>query len=219
MRLKVINLERRQDRKLAFEQRHKGQFLYDFVDAIDARSIKIPKWVFLQKDHFFSPGAYALARTTEMLLLKFLDNNEDFLVILEDDFILHESGYCVINNLETFIKNEVPSDFHLLYLSCMYHSGKNKEPVKGFPSVFKADSALTTVSYVINRQFAKQYLEFLKTCRMAIDAMLVEKIQPIGKCYVLSQQLGYQDSGKSDIANETVIWKSNGKEYWTEKRF
>ncbi len=167
--LKIVNLERRIDRKQkTIEQiKKKGIELTEehFFKAVDGKKIKLNEELynlFKGNDFNYTPGAIGCALSHYYLWKQLiLDNYADYYLIMEDDCEISPDFKNVIEmHSELFKKNDSPNFYFLSYLQ------KTSTPIThnySFKKWTNANYVGGTQCYAINKQGAVQLINYIGT--------------------------------------------------------
>ena len=208
---KIVNLERRPDRKQNVEaQLHKESIHPSWVRAVDGLTVEPTyaiKQLFLNNDFGSKRGVIGCALSHYQLwqhLVK--DQVHDFYVIMEDDITLCEGFKQKINNVISTIKNTGFPD--LLFLG--YHMFSNKrEKVKDIYDVLSESTVHPlcqelyiggTFAYIIHKTGAEKLLDYsaIHGIQHGIDYFMVKRvpnlnIQELQPCIVHSPWCEFAD--------------------------
>ena len=186
----VINLDRREDRWKGFIQARDNKVACQRVSAIDAKIVTIPEYV--NHTNMFTPGAWALAKTTQNIIQDAINNRFESVLIMEDDIEFTDN--CKEYLFHAML--ELPNDWKVLLLS-QFPLRTPREV--GLAYWQKPRFSFSCAMYVVRDTVFSEYLEFLQNPEIPIDNFMVEHIQPRGKCYGLKRSIAYQIPGESDI--------------------
>lgn len=206
----MVNLKDRTDRANQMKvECDKIGLQYTRFEAINSRHIPIPKWVFSEqnKRKRFSPGAYALAKTTLQILDEAIEKNFESILILEDDIKWNPST----NAIMALVIKELPSNWSILQLSQMHD--KWPQNIKGKNNIKRLIATYHGSAYAIHYTVFQQYRAFLLNPYMAIDDWMVKHLQPLGNCFGTYPNLAAQVPGVSDISYKMEDWAINEHDF------
>lgn len=133
------------------------------------------------------------------------EQNYDHVLVLEDDADippdLHEKLTELYNSYEF-------KDFDLIYLGSV-----DKYPsVKLTETIYLCQNTLMAHAIILSRKGLEKILSVIDTedegkCRMSVDVLLAEKIQPLNKSYRVDPPIVKFINGYSDIAHFRRSWK------------
>lgn len=169
--IKIINLERRQDRKdQTIEKLSAAGFSsYEFIKAVDGKNLESTDYIInLFKDNDFRNrrGVIGCALSHYNLWKRLLeDENNDYYLVLEDDFTLCRDFKSKIEKIELELKEK-----ELIFLG--YHMfEKSREKVKDVYDIDSKDTLIFhlnknlyiggTFAYSINKVGAKNLIEYI----------------------------------------------------------
>jgi len=224
--IKILNLERRPDRKEAIIKKLKEQNInnYEFVKAIDGKKLvttpEIRK-LFTGNDFHNRRGVIGCALSHYNLWKQLLEDKYEYYLIMEDDFTLCDNFSKKINKLKL-------ENYELVFLG--YHMfEREREKVK---EVYNIDSEETKIEklnknifvggthcYSINKIGAKKILDFIEQngIKHGIDYLM--KIAPKIEVYESQPHLAFADwneGGKkidTDIQNDYEVLDLSQDEY------
>ena len=192
-----INLNHRLDRKEHIERLLKNSNMFDKAERISALyNINLPH------------AGCVLSHI--MALERFIGSNEEYCLILEDDF--------TCNNIET-LKDDINKlfidnvDFDIIQLSGNHMQLEECE----YNYLKRVIDSQTTSGYIINRRFTIKLLnnfkesyrlisEFGRVHEYCLD-IFWKKLQPISKWYCFYPPIGYQMDSYSDIEKSNASYK------------
>ena len=174
--IKVINLEKRQDRKQDMEKNLYG-FNYSFVEAIDGLELGSSKEIqelFKKNDHYYHKGVIGCALSHLKVWKELLDDpDHNFYVVLEDDLVFPEDFKekldCAIQLFEGLDYLVIGSfDLHTENTSISHLKAVKKEEL-----IWTGG----THAYIISKNGAKGLLTniYRSSLRRSIDFEIVEK--------------------------------------------
>ena len=197
-RVRCINLDAREDRWTAFQQRVSplaacGDWLLPAPErfaAIDGKTSSPPppeKWK-------ATAGAYGCLRSHQRILQELLESADDAVLILEDDCCFCD-GFA--GRLKNFLEN-VPKRWHQIYLGCE-HQGVAEVLCKG---LIRCHGALKTHAYAVSREGASLLLPALERTLTHVDVTYAA-LHPDILAYAPDPDcpLCGQAAGVSDVAN------------------
>ena len=183
--IKVINLERRPDRKeevISLFNKH-NVTNYEFVEAVDGKTLELTKDIFnlFQHNDFGNrKGVIGCALSHYNLWNKLLEDDIDYYYIMEDDIgfsDLYQDINIRLNEISNMIQTNLESiDF--LFLG--YHLWKDKQYKRNNLSdkiinIFNDNDYIGGFySYIITKNGARKILEYIKTngIRHGIDYLI-----------------------------------------------
>jgi GR25 family glycosyltransferase involved in LPS biosynthesis len=189
--IKIVNLERRIDRKQkVIENLQKEDIVdYEFIKAIDGKTLTLTSELskMFQKNDFGSRRTFIGCALSHINLWKKLleDKNNDYYLILEDDITLCQNIKKKINEIQTKI-----STIDILFLG--YHMYKNKRDT----NLYDVESENYTIhllnknlyigglfSYFITKNGARKMLDYIEKNGVQHGIDYVIKINDNVKCY------------------------------------
>jgi GR25 family glycosyltransferase involved in LPS biosynthesis len=221
-KIKIINLERRKDRKEAtikiLSDAQIDPSIYEFVNAVDGKSLEptpFLKDLFKGNDFGSRKGVIGCALSHYNLWKQLVDDKtNDYYVIMEDDFTICPNFK---EKLESLIKTDEFVKQDVIFLG--YHMFEkerqenlntynifNDEPDKIVP-LNKHLYIGGTFMYSINKNGAKQMLDYIKTNNIKHGIDYVMKINNILQCFECQPQLVFSEWNEnskqidSDIQN------------------
>jgi GR25 family glycosyltransferase involved in LPS biosynthesis len=202
----VINLDRRKERWAAFEKEaEKSGVGYTRIAAIDAREVKIPMHVFESKHKTFTPGAWALAKTTEQILKDAVASKVCGVLFMEDDIQFEKDALLILQEAMLHL----PADWECLLLSQFI--GSKPKSIGGNAFWEKTTKSYSNAMYIVRDTLFADYLNFLSHPTMAIDDWLASSVQKRGTCYSLKKSIAWQVTGESDIIIGIRKWEKGKK--------
>jgi len=199
-RLYYINLEHRTDRRSSME------------DMLS--NCNFPKGrIYRYPAHYYpNHGALGCAKSHIGVITHFLESDDKFCIVLEDDFRL--------NSVDGF-NESLDKAFSVDNWDIMMLSGnimKHSEEKDGFIKVYEAQ---TTSGYVLNREFASTLLKNFREAEAGLTKLgfnahdyCIDQywkiLQPHSRWYCFSPKVGYQESGYSDIERRNVNYLVEG---------
>jgi GR25 family glycosyltransferase involved in LPS biosynthesis len=159
-------------------------------------------------NYYKNHGALGCAQSHIGILKDFLVSDDDFCIILEDDFRLNE-----ISELEKAVqKASAFQEWDVIMLSG--NLIKHSEEEEG---LVRVQEAQTTSGYIVSKKFAPT---LLTNFREAENGLLEsgtnfhdycidqywKKLQPISRWFSVYPKIGYQESGFSDIEGRNVSY-------------
>jgi GR25 family glycosyltransferase involved in LPS biosynthesis len=221
-KIKIINLERRKDRKEAtikiLSDAQIDPSIYEFVNAVDGQSLEptlFIKELFKGNDFGSRKGVIGCALSHYNLWKQLVDDKtNDYYLIMEDDFTICPDFK---EKLESLIKTDEFVKRDIIFLG--YHMFEkerqenlntynifNDEPDKIVP-LNKHFYIGGTFMYSINKNGAKQMLDYIKTNNIKHGIDYVMKINNILQCFECQPQLVFSEWNEnskqidSDIQN------------------
>jgi GR25 family glycosyltransferase involved in LPS biosynthesis len=213
--IKVVNLERRADRKLAMEKLLKANQINDFVfyKAVDGKTLKSTnelKKLFLDNDFGSRKGVIGCALSHYQLWKELVeDKTHDYYVIFEDDIILNGDGSQFKERLDKLKPEMMKQD--VLFLGYTIFSDK-REKVKDIYDTISNDTLFKveplnknlyiggTFAYSINKSGAQKLLRYIEENGIKHGIDYVMKIATnlnsceIQPCLIMSEW--YEDKKK-----------------------
>ena len=215
LKIKVINLKRREDRKNNVIENFKNANVlnYEFIEATDGNNLEITSDIielFKGNDFGNRKGVIGCALTHYKLWKKLIESEDEYYLIMEDDFTLCSD-----------FKNKLESNNYSRYdtLFCGYHMFSNvREKVRDIYE--KGDTKIDKLvmdqyigglfCYSINRKGAKKLVEYIEKHGIKHGIDYLFKIIPELECYETQPQICFSDwneNGKiidSDIQNLSI---------------
>ena len=208
--IKIVNLERRVDRKEATEQMLKKHSIenYEFIQAVDGSRLVLTETllsVFKDNDFFNRRGVIGCALSHIKLWQRLLtDDSTNGYVVLEDDFEFNET----MNIKDTLVKDcEEMSKGVMDFLFLGFHPPRGDEmvrlvcPSKTYEKFKGANFIGGTFGYIISKEGAEKLLQNVniqKSIRWAIDLF-------IAKAYFLHSYYRRPHLVLSTYFNETGV--------------
>ncbi len=243
----VVNLERRDDRKLKFiEDNHSQlqQLQYTFFSAVDGKKLepshKLSK-LFETNDYHYRRGIVGCALSHLKLWCLFLaDQSKDLLLVLEDDITLADNFIGKMSNsLKNLPFKDNKPDWDILFLGhFLYpHLRKDEDKSNSVPRVEEwsrdrriKESMGGTIGYVITKQGAKNLITHIhkNSIYNGIDWVMFKSPSRIFYCYphiVYSECLTDTIKPDSDIQYDmdngleesSDVWLKRDIEYWLKE--
>ena len=200
--LKVINLDRRPDRKAAMTKLFDDEKItdYEFVSAVDGKELKASlelKKLFEGNDFGSRVGVLGCALTHYNLWKSLLASNDDYYVIFEDDVTLVPNFKAKFQSLKEHFKN-------FEYLLLGYHMFSTlREDTK---DVYVTDSATLSIclmqndlnvggtfAYSINKAGARVLVDYIERNGIKHGIDYVVKICKELKCMELRPQIVFSE--------------------------
>jgi GR25 family glycosyltransferase involved in LPS biosynthesis len=183
-RIVVINLPKRVDRLIEVSQELDNYGIeFDLVDGIEHEK-----------------GAEGLRQTVENILKDSIQKKHKAILIFEDDCLFVEPKDVVDRTMEDAIK-DLPEYWHILYLSAQATDGFKR---RHSSALLQLDKAFATHSWAISLQGMKEIIA--AGLEAPIDNSIVDKVQPMQKCFITYPILTTQRAGVSDIGNTFIDW-------------
>ena len=202
LEIKVVNLERRPDRKEQTIAKFKEQGIldYKFVEAVDGQKLEVGVDIielFKGNDYGSRKGFIGCALSHYNLWKQLLKSSDEYYYIMEDDVCIEPDFYERIKSIE-FKK------YDILFIGySMFSSVREKmEPVNEFSIGRLSMSQYVggTFAYSINRSGAKKMLDYIQKNGIKHGIDYLFKIIPELECYESKPQLCFSE------------WNENGKE-------
>jgi GR25 family glycosyltransferase involved in LPS biosynthesis len=189
----VINLKRRRDRLEHIEDQLEkiGCSNYQLIEAVDGSKLK--------ESSRIKKGALGLVKTYLNIYESWKDNNDGFILLIEDDCIFLENFN---ENLETYLIN-VPEDWDCLYFggNHNYHVGGTVERINEF--CIKLNNTYTTHCLLMKSQIFINLISDLKNLEVEVDVGLA-KLQKHFNFYSTTEKITSQINGFSNIEETHV---------------
>ena len=200
--IKVVNLERRQDRKeqtiLKFKER--GIIDYKFIEAVDGQKLDVSVDIielFKGNDYGSRKGFIGCALTHYNLWKKLLDSTDEYYFIMEDDVQMDPKFSEMIKSIDY-------SKYDILFLGySMFSSVREKVEVNNEFLIGRLSMGQYiggTFAYSINRAGAKKMLNYIEKNGIKHGIDYLFKIIPDLECHESKPQLCFSE------------WNENGKE-------
>jgi GR25 family glycosyltransferase involved in LPS biosynthesis len=160
-----INLCYRNDKNNSMRNEFKKHNINDYerFDAIDGKNLNIPDLYILIADCKMSSGQYGCYLSHKQCYIKFLNSQEDYMLVFEDDVLLKEDFSERFENIMK-IMNKQKIDFMYLSRSDIKFDGKFKETGGLYQDEFiyrPIVLAYGFFSYVISKEGARKFLKIL----------------------------------------------------------
>jgi GR25 family glycosyltransferase involved in LPS biosynthesis len=212
LKIKVINLKRREDRKNSVIENFKNANIenYEFIEAIDGNSLEITNDLidlFKGNDFGNRKGVIGCALTHYKLWKELIESSDEYYFIMEDDFTLS-------SDFKSKLESTNYSKYDILFYG--YHMFSNVRENMKIVSQFIIERLPMsqyvggTFSYSINRNGAKKMLDYIEKSGIKHGIDYLFKIIPELECYESKPQLCFSDwneYGKqidSDIQNMSI---------------
>jgi GR25 family glycosyltransferase involved in LPS biosynthesis len=215
--IKIINLERRMDRKEEMTKKLKEQGItnYEFVKAVDGRDLTPTNEIkeMFEGNCFFYRKAVIGCALSHINLWKRLveDETSEYYTIIEDDVSLASSFSEKLNIAVRKFKEE-QADF--LYLGAFSIKDQNVYANKLEIIKKEGDKCECTWGYIISKNGCKKMLNYVKynAIRQAIDyaayfANNIEKLYYLNESIVISTSYHFDENVDSDIQNDMDFLK------------
>jgi GR25 family glycosyltransferase involved in LPS biosynthesis len=200
--IKVVNLERRPDRKeqtiLKFKEQ--GIIDYKFIEAVDGQKLDVSVDIielFKGNDYGSRKGFIGCALTHYNLWKKLLDSTDEYYFIMEDDVQMDPKFSEMIKSIDY-------SKYDILFLGySMFSSVREKVEVNNEFSIGRLSMGQYiggTFTYSINRVGAKKMLNYIEKNGIKHGIDYLFKIIPELECHESKPQLCFSE------------WNENGKE-------
>ena len=200
--IKVVNLERRLDRKEQTIAKFKEQGIvdYKFIEAVDGQKLDVGVDIielFKGNDYGNRKGFIGCALSHYNLWKQLLQSSDEYYYIMEDDVSIEPNYYEKIKSID-YLK------YDILFLGySMYSSVREKiERVDEFSIGRLSMSQYVggTFAYSINRTGAKKMIDYIEKNGIKHGIDYLFKIIPELECYESKPQLCFSE------------WNENGKE-------
>ena len=200
--IKVVNLERRPDRKeqtiLKFKEQ--GIIDYKFIEAVDGQKLDVSVDIielFKGNDYGSRKGFIGCALTHYNLWKKLLDSTDEYYFIMEDDVQMDPKFSEMIKSIDY-------SKYDILFLGySMFSSVREKVEVNNEFLIGRLSMGQYiggTFAYSINRAGAKKMLNYIEKNGIKHGIDYLFKIIPELECHESKPQLCFSE------------WNENGKE-------
>jgi len=210
----IINLKNRSDKKLyMINQMNKLNIInYKFFDAFKLSKEQLNNYDFIKSESFLNNlninyvlGASG-CKISHYELIKNLENNNKFTLILEDDVVL-ETNF--LNYIFTALKQLYEKKFDLLYLGCNLHEQKDNYLISD--NILSVKNPKTTSSYIIQNCNKNKIIDTIKDSTNEIDE--VYSNSNLIK-YCIYPMISYQKNLKSDIVSNNDYGYYHDKFYY-----
>jgi GR25 family glycosyltransferase involved in LPS biosynthesis len=200
--IKVVNLERRPDRKEQTIAKFKEQGIvdYKFIEAVDGQKLDVAVDIielFKGNDYGSRKGFIGCALSHYNLWKQLLQSSDEYYYIMEDDVSIEPNFYEKIKSID-YLK------YDILFLGySMFSSVREKiERVDEFSIGRLSMSQYVggTFAYSINRTGAKKMIDYIEKNGIKHGIDYLFKIIPELECYESKPQLCFSE------------WNENGKE-------
>lgn len=195
LKIYIINLESRSDRKQQIETQLKTQNItnYEFIKAINGKELNVDD---LQKQNIISKsdlkkGVYGCYLSHYNVLQKIVnDPNVQYGIIFEDDIILSDNFIEKFNRIVTTIQNTQAS-WDILYLDINCFNDKCKKGNYISPTIYYSEEMIWGAqAYLVNKDVAKKLLNILMPIKTPYDVELMEQCHGNSlKCLVLNEKI------------------------------
>jgi len=186
-----INLDRRPDRMLHFEEQVKKYDLGEFerVSAVDGRELDVSKLK-------ISPGELGLILTNSKIIEKSISNRYESILIIEDDCVFSEE----IKEIDSYF-SVLPDDWDMLYMGGNHNTHMGiLGPYYVNEKVCKLHSTYSTHFVAIKKKMFTRIFNNLRTKTKPLDMMYVD-LQKENQVYSFYPALAKQIIDFSDIQN------------------
>jgi len=199
--IKVVNLERRPDRKQETIAKFKEQNItdYKFIEAVDGQKLDIRVDIielFKENDFASRKGFIGCALSHYNLWKKLLESQDEYYFIMEDD-VRMESDFS------EKLKSVDYSNYDILFFGySMFSSIREKIGVDGEFTIGRLSMSQYvggTFAYSINRTGAKKMIDYIEKNGIKHGIDYLFKIIPELECYESKPQLCFSE------------WNENGK--------
>ena len=190
LKIYVINMKESTDRKKHIEK-ILNKYNYEFIDAINGKQINSDEFNDITKNTIrkMKPGEVGIFLSIKKLFKTFLESNNQYCLVLEDDISLHNNFFNELNKC----LSEMPIfDVFYCYSKPLYqfYNIIGKDVIDYFPEkwdeklpllldkdyssncVLASGHRMGCYGMIISRNAAKQFLDKLKTIKTAIDVQL-----------------------------------------------
>jgi GR25 family glycosyltransferase involved in LPS biosynthesis len=225
--IKIVNLERRFDRKQkVIENLQKENIVdYEFIKAVDGKTLKSSYELskMFKKNDFGSRRSFIGCALSHINLWKNLleDKNNDYYLILEDDITFCQNIKKKINDIQSKITN-----IDILFLG--YHMYKNKRDT----NIYDVESENYTVhllnkslyiggtfSYFITKNGAKKMLDYIEKNGVQHGIDYVIKINDNVNCYETQPLLFFSKWNEDSEVIDSDIQYDNTSILFNEDEF
>jgi len=182
-----INLDRRSDRKVLFEEQMAQYDLLDFLERRSAEDALLQPNI-EYKQHFCSFSFYKTFQDA-------YEKGYEKIVVFEDDFLFLDEETKGIDNIENALDqlSNFP-DWDIIYFGGYIF---DKELHQVTPNLLKANTVLTLHGYGLSRQGLEKLLEFVPFKDSAFDGWIGQR--PWINKYVVYPMSSYQRPVPSDL--------------------
>jgi GR25 family glycosyltransferase involved in LPS biosynthesis len=177
--IRVVNLERRPDRKKNVEEQLKG-IPYEFFKAVDGSTLQMTKEIttlFFGNDFDNRKGVMGCALSHYQLWKQLVNDSIDYYLILEDDITVPNDFQSKLASIESTIKT-----MDVCFLGYhMYKKDRDALTVSelSFQSLQKNKYVGGTFAYSINKEGAKKLIQYIEKYGIKHGIDYVMKISPI----------------------------------------
>lgn len=184
-RIVVLNLAHREDRLLFFtEQAEKYDIPFERVEAIQDKI----------------QGARGLRDSMVRLFNEEIAKGTEHLLVFEDDCLMVADEVTFKDTMEK-VMEQLPSDYDMVFLGCQI---TNRISHFRSANLIPVTNAFSTHAVLYSLQGMKAVIAL--DLGYPIDNFLVEKLQPLGRCYCTYPLLASQLAGVSDIGGQFINW-------------
>ena len=169
--VKVVTLLRRNERvNNVKHQMSRAGIKYDIYPAFDGLSCSDDEYYHEQiKNNVFghsgaSKGLLCCSISHIKLLREFIENDQEYLTVFEDDIIFPLEFDNQINR----IVDNLPDDFDIVYLG---HCGITDE-IRTSKEVFFKSTGMCTHGYIVSKRGAERVLQLLTPCFHTLDIVI-----------------------------------------------
>lgn len=182
-----INLDRRPDRKILFEEQMSQYGLVDFIERRSAEDASLHPDV-EYKQHFCSLSFYKTFQDA-------YEKGYNRIVVFEDDFVFHDDETKGIDNIEKALDqlNDI-KDWDMIYFGGYIF---DKEVHQVTSNLLKANTILTLHGYGVSKQGLEKLLNFEPFVDSAFDGWIGQR--PWINKYVVYPMSSYQRFISSDL--------------------
>ena len=210
----IINLENRSDKKkYMIDQMNKLNVInYRFFNAIKISKDELTNFNFIKPEKFLNHlninyviGS-AGCKISHYEVIKNIQTNNKYTIILEDDVVLEYNFiYYILNSLKQ-IKN---NHFDLLYLGCNLNNKESNELID--ENLIKVKEPKTTTAYIIKNSNTSKILNVIENSFNEIDNSYSDS-DLIKFC--IFPMIAYQKDMKSDIISNNDYGYYHDKYYF-----
>lgn len=221
----IINLEKRNDRKVAMQKQIKQLSIrnYEFISAIDGEELKNEQYPlpdYINREHLgekyqkhFNNTEIACIQSHIKAIEKAKESNLDYVIILEDDVVLCDDWN---KRLDKLLKL-TPRSWNHIYLSGEPNEKERKtNPLNLAPflHVEKSINTMGAFSYILKNEVYDLVINELKKYTLPIDDVIKHMIEKgILKSYTFYPFLSYHENEIPSSIWDRKIWE---REYYYE---
>lgn len=162
MKAYIINLDNARDRRESMEsQVQNSGLIYEFIPAVDGRSIPVSLLSIIRQEHSYSvtPGEIGCSLSHLMVYKALVSTDDDCALVLEDDISLPDDISKFVNEIEKTIPKNSPCVYLLSHVN--HYNGKSIFNLSNGHSVHRVYNAAFSHAYIINKSAARILLNQL----------------------------------------------------------